>query len=87
MTFCHLPLHLLAYEGSVALNSKKASVHALKVYSFLLGRGPGPDHPAVQNLVPSLLVSGDLVLVPGLPGGVAVGLSLLEGEGKLYEYC
>ena len=60
-------------------------MHALKVYSFLLGRGRGPDHPAVRDLVPSLLVSGDLVLVlvPGLPGGVAVGLSLLKGEGKL----
>ena len=87
MTFCHLPIHFLAYEGSVALHSEKASVHALKVYSFLLGRGRGPDHPAVRDLVPSLLVSGDLVLVPGLPGGVVVGLSLLEGEGKLYEYC
>lgn len=55
----------------------------LKVYSFLLGRGRGPDHRAVRDLVPSLLVSGDLVLVPGLPGGVAVVLSLLKGEGKL----
>ena len=62
-------------------------MHALKVYSFLLGRGRDPDHPAVRDLVPSLLVSGDLVLVPGLPGGVVVGLSLLEGEGKLHEYC
>ena len=62
-------------------------MHALKDYSFLLGRGLGPDHPAVRDLVPSLLVSGDLVLVPGLPGGVVVGLSLLEGEGKLHEYC
>ena len=83
MTFCHLPLLLLAYEGSFALNSEKASVHAFKDYSFLLGRGLGPDHPAVRDLVPSLLVSGDLVLVPGLPGGVAVGLYLQEGEGKL----
>ena len=58
-------------------------MHALKVYSFLLGRGRGPDHPAVRDLVPSLLVSGDLDLVPGLPGGVAVVLSLLKGEGKL----
>ena len=80
-------MHLLAYKGSFALNSEKASVHALKDHSFFLGRGPGPDHPAVRDLVPSLLVSGDLVLVPGLPGGVVVGLSLLEGEGKLYKYC
>lgn len=58
-------------------------MHVLKDCSFLLGPGPSPDHPAVRGLVPSLLVSGDLVLVPGLPGGVAVGLSLLEGEGKL----
>lgn len=58
-------------------------MHALKDYSFLLGPGPAPDHPAVRDLVPSLLVSGDLVLVPGLPGSVAVGLSLLEGKGKL----
>ena len=83
VTFYHLLIHFLAYEGSFALNSEKASVHALKDNSFLLGRGPGPDHPAVRNLVPSLLVSGNLVLVPGLPGGVVVGLSLQEGEGKL----
>ena len=83
VTFCHLSIYFLAYEGSFALNSEKASVHALKDYSFLLGRGLGPDHPAVRDLVPSLLVSGDLVLVPGLPGGVVVGLYLQEGEGKL----
>lgn len=83
VTFCHLPIHFLAYEGCFALNSEKASVHALKDYSFLLGRGLGPDHPAVRDLVLSLLVSGDLVLVPGLPEGVAVGLYLLDGEGKL----